>query len=273
MKDIVEEATAGAKPNSWEARLRHVMSQSNTTSHDSAAWAEDADEQQFVACFSEGGDELSQWRGYGKSIGGYSLGFPSAHLQTIQKRISHSPIIVRFHPCWYDKQAQRAFIAEGVKRVLRHCATARYPVDDSALASFLGAILRLVSSCFKDPSFKDEREWRLVVRILPPRSASVRSGDESQPTRDDIRMDATVLFRKGEYSLVPYITLPVVLDAVLTLSQVVLGPTPLPENARAAAMLLLRPESEEPQIPITATARQRIVCPNVINSSIPFRRV
>jgi hypothetical protein len=144
--------------------------------------------------------------------------------------------------------------------VLRHCAEARLHVDDSALADFLGTILRVVSPCFKDPSFKDEREWRLVVR---------------QRTQNDVHPDqiAMARFRKGEYSLVPYIIVPVVLEAVLSLSQVILGPTPLPENARAAAMRLLRPEPEGPQIPGAATARQRIVCTNVINSSIPFRRV
>ena len=281
MKGVVEKATTGAKPDSWKGRLRHVMSQGNITSDYSAGGEEGADKQQFLACFSEGGDKLSQWRGYGKSIGGYSLGFPFAHLRAIEERImdsqqrkaKSSPAInVKFLSCVYGKRAQKTLIAECFKRVLRHCETTRYSVDDSSLAFLLRVILRFVSSCFKDPSFMDEREWRLVVSV-PPNSGAVEFGEERERTQDDIRRDqiATVRFRKGEYSLVPYIVVPVVLDEVLSLSRVILGPTPLPENARAAAMRLLRPEQGRPHI--AATPSQRIVCTNVINSSIPFRRV
>ena len=301
MKGVVEEATVDAEPDSWKARFRHVISQGGASDY-SAGWAEDSDEQQFVACFSERGDELSQWRGYGKSIGGYSLGFPFAHLQAIETRINDSQdgkalnqssprSTVEFFPCWYDEQAQKALIAEGLERALHHCATTHYSVDDSSLAALLRAILRPVSSCFKDPAFKDEREWRLVVRVWRPSYGSVRYGDDRERTQDDIRMDqmATAHFRKGEYSLVPYVVVPVVLNAALSLSQVVVGPTPLPENARAAAMHLLHPgpgepriptlgeflrsEPEESRTPAAATAGQRIVCTNVMNSSIPFRRV
>lgn len=286
MEDVVEEASADAEPDSWKARFRHFISQGNIASDYSVGSADDAEEQQFVACFCEGGDGLSQWRGYGKSIGGCSLGFPFAHLRSIEKQINESQlgktvnqsspqITVEFFPCWYKELEQKALIAEGFERVLRHCATTRYPIDDSSLGTLLRGILRPVSSCFKDPAFEDEDEWRLVVRIWRPRfGGSVRFGDDRERTQDDIHMDqiATVRFRKGEYSLVPYIAVPVVSNAALTLSRVVLGPTPLPDNARAAVMQLLRPEQEDPETPVAATG-QRIVCTNVVNSSIPFRRV
>lgn len=166
-------------------------------------------------------------------------------------------------------------IAEGFERALRHCATTSNPVDDSSLAALLRAILRPVSSCFKDPAFEDEHEWRLVVRVWRPAVGNVRYGDARERTQDDIRMDqiATVYFRRGEYSLVPYLIVPVVLDAALSLPQVVVGPTPLPENARAAAMQLLVTDREGWTTPTAATARQRIVCSQVTNSTIPFRRV
>jgi hypothetical protein len=100
------------------------------------------------------------------------------------------------------------------------------------------------SPYFKDPAFKDERKWRLVVK-----------------------------YRSGEYSLIPYIVLPVALKAELTLSEVVVGPTPLPENARAAAMQLLRPKPERSRTPISAPADRKIDCEKIVNSKIPFRRV
>jgi hypothetical protein len=283
MKSVIEKATTGAKPGSSKARIRDVMSKGNITSDDSADPKEAADRQEFVACFSEGGDELSQWRGYGKSIGGYSVGFPFAHLQDIEKRITDSQeyiaksrprVNVQFFPCVYDERQQETLIKEGFDRVLHHCDTTEYPVDDNSLAFLLKTILLSVLASFKDPAFRDEREWRLVVRLsrLRPDPKLVEFGEEREPTQDDIRKDktATVLFRRGEYSLIPYIAVPVVLDAVLSLSEVILGPTPLPENALAAAMRLLHPEQRGA---IAATAGQRIVCTNIINSKIPFRRV
>jgi hypothetical protein len=57
------------------------------------------------------------------------------------------------------------------------------------------------------------------------------------------------------------------------LSEVVVGPTPLPENARAAAMQLLRPKPERSRTPISAPADRKIDCEKIVNSKIPFRRV
>ena len=286
MKDVVEKATADAAPGTWKGRFRHVISEDNNPSVYSTDWTQNAGEQQFVACFSERSDSLSQWRGYGKSIGGYSLGFQVADLQASAKRINDSQagktsteanpfITVEFLPCWYNQQKQNALIAEGFERALHHCETTRYPVDDSSLAMLLRAILKPVSSCFKDPAFTDEHEWRLVVRVLRPGLGGVGFGDARERTQDEMRMDqiATVHFRSGEYSLAPYVVLPVVLDAALSLSQVVVGPTPLPENARVAAIQLLFPDREGCPTTTAATARRKIVCTQVTNSTIPFRRV
>ena len=281
MKEVVTEATADAKPDSWKARFLRVMSQDDNPSVYNAD-SRDADEQQFVACFCEGGDGLSQWRGYGKSIGGYSLGFKFADLQAVEKRINASQegktinqasphIRAEFLPCWYSRKEQKALIADGFERALRHCETTRYPVDDSSLAALLRAILRSVSSCFKDPAFRDEHEWRLVVRVWRPDSGSF--GEERERTQEDMRMDqvANVRFRRGEFSLVPYVVVPVVFNAPLSLSEVFVGPTPLRENARAAAMQLLLAERHGSGTP--AVAQRRIVCAEITNSSIPFRRV
>lgn len=286
MKDVLTKATADADPDSWKGRFRQVIAQDNNSSLYSNDWAQDTDEQQFVACFSEVGDGLSQWRGYGKSIGGYSLGFQFSDLHAIEKRINDSQagkelsraspdISAEFLPCRYGQEEQMALIAEGFERALRHCETTRYPVDDSSLTALLGAIVRSVSSSFKDPAFEDEHEWRLVVRVWSPGSGSVRFGETRERTEDDMRMDqiAAVHFRKGEYSLVPYVVVPVAPDAALSLSHVVVGPTPLPDNARAAAMQLLLPDGKGCPTPTAVTARRRVVCTQVTSSTIPFRRV
>jgi len=303
MKEVVEKATADAKENSWKwlcryaicvnavREGRHAVIQAHGESPDSVGSAQDTEETHFVACFSKEGDRLSQWRGYGKSIGGYALGFPFEHLRAIQKRINDSqvgktyhelnPLIeVGFGRCWYNPEEQKSLLADAFNRVLRHLkkpdpapfsslgrddflTRLTHPV--SWLPGVLNAIPRIVSPYLKSPDFKEEQEWRLVVRVRrPPTGVRVRVGHDRTRPEDDIRMDeiATVHFRKGEYSLVPHIVLPLVLNAELPLSKVVVGPTPLPENARAAAMQFLR-------------KKHKIVCEgrNIVNSRIPFRRV
>jgi hypothetical protein len=292
MKDVVTNATEDAEPDSWKGRFRQVMAQDSNWSLHGNDWAQDNDEQHeqhFVACFSEVGDGLSQWRGYGKSIGGYSLGFDFSVLQAIEKRINDSQIgkeigkgspniSARVLQCKYDKSEQRALIAEGFELALRHCETTRYRVDDSSLRALLAAIEESVSPSFKDPAFEDEHEWRIVVGVRSPGGGvRVQYGETRERTEDDMRMDqiAVVHFREGEYSLVPYVVVPVAPDAALSLSHVVVGPTPLPENSRAAAMQLLLPDGERGPTPTAAAARRRVVCTpkGVTSSTIPFRRV
>lgn len=297
MEGVVLEATKDAKPDSWKDLCRGAVLQLDSESRDSLSDGP----QYFVACFSEDGDRLSQWRGYGKSIGGYALGFPFDHPHAIEKRINDSQvgktcdesnpkITVGFNRCWYDPEKQKELLAKAFGRVLRRLEEGKVPVinpDADLIIKQLGHphhwlprvlkwIPQMFSPYFKDPAFEDEREWRLVVTVQHSEGSS-QDGHDRERTQDDIRMDeiATVRFRSGEYSLVPYIELPVALDAALSLSRVVVGPTPLPENARAAAMQLLRPKPKWSRTPISAPGDRKIVCEgkNIVSSKIPFRRV
>jgi hypothetical protein len=284
LKDVIMKTTAEAEPDTWEALCRDYFALSDVEQeHQSPERT-----QSFVACFSEERDRLSQWRGYGKSIGGYGLGLPFKHLDALERRINDSQvrkdfddlrITVRLGPCEYQPDVQMELLKGAFNEILGSLKEKR-PAPDTRvdpdpmkrlfdasewLPGVLNAIARMWSPWFKDPAFKDEWEWRLVVEV---RRANRPDG---HPTPDDIRNLASVMYRKGEYSLIPYIVLSLVLDAELTLSQVVVGPTPLPENALAAAIQFLRPKPER----IPAPADQKIVCEskNVVNSQIPFRRV
>lgn len=305
MEKVAEEATAKAKPNTWEALCLEAISLNAIEQRDRDSAQATEGEQFFVTCFSAERDRLSQWRGYGKSIGGYALGFPFKHLGAIEKRINDSQvgktydelnprIRVEFGRCLYDPKEQKKLLKGALDEILRNLKE-KHPAPNTSfdpdpsiptyirrlsdpvhrLTGALKVIPRVVSPYFKDPAFREEREWRLVVSVGSPRGVSGRLGHDRERAPDDIRMDevATVNYRKGEYSLVPYIVLPLVLNAELT--QVVVGPTPLPENARAAAMQLLRPKPERSRTPIPAPADQRLVCKseNIISSRIPFRRV
>jgi hypothetical protein len=304
LQEVVLEAAADAEADSWKDLCRDAVFDSEFS--DSAGSAPlDDDTQFFVACFSEEKDRLSQWRGYGKSIGGYALGFPFDHLCAMEKQINNSQagktidsanpqITVGFGRCWYKKKAQKSWLREAFDRVLRRLKEGgapdtsyeRDPIKrlgkpDRWLPGVLKAIALMVSPYFKDQAFEEEREWRFVVRVWRPIRHS-RVGNRNR-TKNDLRLDkvATVHFRAGEYSLIPYIELPLVLDDALSLPEVVVGPTPLPQNALEAAKRLLRREPKDARTPLSEPADRKIFCEKendkenekVVSSKIPFRRV
>lgn len=179
MKEVVAEAAEGALPGSPRARLRHTILEDSDQTEDSDEseifWGEET----FVACFSERGDGLSQWRGYGKSIGGYSLGFPFEHLRAIEEAINrrqaghtfeyhHPRVTAGLFRCWYDKPAQKQLIREAFERAASHCETRGEYLQDAELAALGSAFMRPVSRAYKDPAFEDECEWRLVIEMMRP---------------------------------------------------------------------------------------------------------
>jgi len=273
MKEVIAETAEGALPGSPRGRLRHTILEDRDKKEDSDESGNLAEEQ-YVACFSERGDGLSQWRGYGKSIGGYSLGFPFAHLGAIEQAInlkqvdqtfdSDNPqITAELFRCWYDKPAQKQLIREAFEMAANHCESRGEDLQDAEVAALARAILRPVSRAYKDPAFEDEREWRLVIEIRrPPGGVSYSYGTsvdfELGKTSANTKHEIAVEFRGGEFTLIPYVTVPLTVDGSIGIAEVVVGPTPLPEIAREAAIRYFR--HHMPQV-------------RVLPSEIPFRRV
>jgi hypothetical protein len=83
----------------------------------------------------------------------------------------------------------------------------------------VGRLLRLVAPALKDPSFAEEREWRLI-----------RLADSFE--QDDLH------FRQGRSMLIPYHKHSFEPNGV-PVGELVIGPTPHPELARDAAQALL----------------------------------
>jgi len=204
MEDVVMEATENVEEDSWKYLCRYAVVQLDSESHDSIGSVQVTDgPQYFAACFSETCDRLSQWRGYGKSIGGYTLGFPFDHLRAIEKRIkdsqigktcdeSNPKITVGFNRCWYDPKEQKKLLAEAFGRVLSCLEESRAPVKQLGHPHWLPTVLKWIaqtfSPYFKDQAFEDEQEWRLVVTVWRSKGSS-QDGHDHERTPDDIRMD------------------------------------------------------------------------------------
>jgi Protein of unknown function (DUF2971) len=115
-----------------------------------------------VGCFSEDGDSLSQWRGYCPPSGGFSIGFSGDQLVEAAGR--QFCFISR---CFYDEAKQQELVDKLLKICIERVDTKqpepgsdRWSIDIIHDFVFLAAIL-------KNPSFKEEREWRFVSQGIP----------------------------------------------------------------------------------------------------------
>jgi hypothetical protein len=122
----------------------------------------------YVACFSEHGDDLSQWRAYGGGEGGIALGFQPQKLFAIgiENRV--------LMPVQYDEQMQ----LEAARRVCdatfdfhtRHGSRRNGAVHAAWEAEFRTAWdtqLSYLSPMHKNPAFAAEAEWRIIKQVLP----------------------------------------------------------------------------------------------------------
>jgi len=125
-----------------------------------------ATEGRFIACFSEDGDDLSQWRSYGAGEGGYAIEFDAAALRTLKDGVT---ILGKVE---YDEKYHLAFIDD----VLNHTISffldgvqkKRAPTLDAWRDEFLrywASIVSAFAPFLKHPKFRGEREWRLVYHL------------------------------------------------------------------------------------------------------------
>lgn len=109
----------------------------------------------YVASFSTNGDNLSQWREYGR----YNIGVSGAALQFCAQRAQ-----AILAPCVYHQPRQmeliRGFMKLLIKAYRRHRDADRLWKEIRESLCRYGALL-------KHPSFEEESEWRIVVPDVP----------------------------------------------------------------------------------------------------------
>ena len=160
------------------------------------------DESVYVTSFSRHGDLLSQWRAYGRPGDAYAIGFDSGLLDDLAARQAF-----RLVPCSYSREQHI--------ELLRALFTS-LPEHDRSPAAFAHGVRELAPS-FKHEAFSEEAEWRLVspYRLRPS-------------------------FRPGRYFPIPYVVFELSPhQQPLPLAELLVGPTPQPEDALVAARALL----------------------------------
>lgn len=126
-------------------------------------------------------------------------------------------------PCIYDRSKQRELIRALVEEVLEENIEGT-PWDDEdniPKGGNLCAYLHRYAPILKDPSFKEEREWRIISRPLSCKFERFE-------------------FRPGSSMLIPYYRFPLSNEKVpFDVHEIVVGPTPYPIHAEHSASSFL----------------------------------
>lgn len=216
------------------------------------------------------GDRLSQWRAYGGSGRGISLGFDfdALHGGVPGESWRVGGCIAYLLNCLYDQGKKRAALKGVADVVIPHlrkfwetAASAPGTRDESelSLAAFRGQTLLgwvINASTFKDPAFSEEKEWRVVIL---GRGKGGSAGGKKKP-------DMSVRFRSGPIGVTPFLQFPLRLSSSSSpLRRVVVGPTPhMQESVKAVEMIL---EDRG----VTLRNKKHLDGVEVVPSRIPYR--
>lgn len=114
----------------------------------------------FIACFSEDGDLLSQWRAYANDGCGFSIGFNTSffdikhHLPFTMAAFNENSI--GLHEVYYEPEIQEDIIKKFFYDI---------SIADSMDSTQIVEIATKIKQCsfiFKNPAFFEEREWRII---------------------------------------------------------------------------------------------------------------
>ena len=166
----------------------------------------------FGASFRSHGNLLSQWRGYSSHGKGVSLGFAAESiLQCAQQQQ------LQIGKCIYEPARQRRLIRQVIDAVEAHVerhisgCTSRQRLSAIYQGVFENIEIDLlrIAAILKHPSFREEKEWRIVSPVYTDYS------------------NAPVLFREANAMLVPYMEFNLQPEAgrPLQLEHLYLGPT------------------------------------------------
>lgn len=198
----------------------------------------------YVACFSSALNDLNQFRVYGSQSGSYAIGF---ELDNLEKWAREHHFQIR--RCDYHSERLETFTLQATESTLeayrmilnemKDGSRPQYPhPEDMVLDRFMTEFEKVELETIKDPCYAPEDEYRMVYWPL---------SDKNPPC-----------FREGTSTIIPYVELDLPQEnGVLSVNEIIVGPTPNPELAVRAVQELLERQNIDPHI--------------VRNSGIPYR--
>ena len=178
----------------------------------------------FVVSFSTKKDLLSQWRGYSNEKGGICIGFNGEYLHALAENHGYKIGI-----CNYDELQQEielnAIIDESISKI-KKIENLDENIIDEEVISLYEALLDLAPK-FKHPSFKEEKECRIII------------------DRENVKK-SLVKYRSSTSMLIPFYEIDLrPNNIIIKIDEVIVGPTPHPELSYASVEKFLK--QQDPQ--------------------------
>lgn len=207
----------------------------------------------YLACFCENDNLLSQWRAYGQS-GGFSIGF-NAQIGSRFESVAFTPEPKTFTSSWVRVEYERGkqieacnSLVESLLSIINESETgcAIETISDhprAGYSSFLNIIREILLEQiigFKNEAFKEENEWRIVVRPRVTKKQRVDDGGKT-PT--------PIYFRCSKGIPIPYVKLNGRFKQKLPISRIRSGPT-LDKHLAKIAISTMLDQNGFPSIPI-----------------------
>ena len=136
----------------------------------------------YICCFCLEDDLLSQWRGYGGNGTGVSVQFDPKQFDYITGPDSPHGGLVRLWKVFYDEKTQASIVRQAIDFAYLNAA------DDDSRSKLAADIIQFFIPTFKNESFSEEKECRLIFTPKP---------DFSEPAE----------FRVARGMLIPYYSL------------------------------------------------------------------
>jgi len=157
----------------------------------------------FIVSFSERSDDLSQWRAYANCDNAYAIAFDQREMLGMLTDFEFSHV-----KCVYSLEEQKDLLIHLVDYLYKY-SLRQMTLTGDRWWEWLGRTNKVVISvlaALKHPSFKEEREWRVVVPLNSKRR---------------------LFFRTGRFGIVPFYKIPLLTDSHnrLSFSQITVGPT------------------------------------------------
>jgi hypothetical protein len=180
----------------------------------------------YISCFSCEPDLLSQWRAYSDDGTGYAIGFS---YRGVKKALPFGYYDISLEKVEYDEKRQQEWLCRIVHDDFLKSVKGTHFKSPELVSGWTSALIRSAATYFKNPGFREEKEWRIVY------TRPLISLDEI-PYDDRENSLLKLLFRVSGPRIVPYYTLPFPVDAI---TEIRLGPKNVCRDDRRCLELLL----------------------------------
>lgn len=203
----------------------------------------------YVACFCKSENLLSQWRSYAAQGGGYNLGLrfktDTKFYHASDKSKEETHVILR--KMIYDVEEQKQLVMDYISSITSSAEAylkKPHPVSDGwgyiAAMESVNILFDLMLS-FKNPVFREENEWRLIIG------------------KQDTHRPELLKFREVKESLIPYIEMHIAENSngkfLFPLRSIKFGPMLDEARTKSALKLYINKQASlETQLAIDANA-------------------